>query len=123
VQCIPNFKHVCWHVSELEEKKNHSLPCSFHIDRYWDLTGDTIAFNRGKSLFFNAKYYMGLHYPKRDTRESKEAYFYWFMIFCHELAHNFVHAHNASHEFWMTSFAQEFMGVFIQKLKQIRIVS
>ena len=74
---------------------------------YWDQTGDTIAFNRNKSLFFNAKYYMGLHYVKcrqsaRNSMpgsfgnqlspgdEDPRTFYYWFMTFCHELAHNFV---------------------------------
>lgn len=78
---------------------------------YWDLKGDTIAFNRSRSLFFNAKYYSGLHFPKVKFNstssipgsfsiygsssksikdEDLNTFFYWFMVFCHELAHNFV---------------------------------
>lgn len=77
---------------------------------YWDQKGDTIAFNRSRSLFFNAKYYSGLHFPKVIPRNSSNipgsflsniakdnirdedlnTFFYWFMVFCHELAHNFV---------------------------------
>ena len=90
------------------------------VGMYWDLTGDTIAFNRNKTLFFNAKYYIGLHYPKRrNNSEDPATFYYWYMTFCHELAHGFVGAHDAQHEFWMSSFAQEYMGTLIQKLKEI----
>ncbi len=79
---------------------------------YWDQKGDTIAFNRSRSLFFNAKYYCRLHFPKVISKklsnipgaftsnsllakndvvdEDINTFFYWYMVFCHELAHNFV---------------------------------
>ncbi|KAI8924001.1 hypothetical protein BC831DRAFT_428325 [Entophlyctis helioformis] len=115
---------------------------SVHI--YWDKDGSTIAFNRGRSLFFNLRYYLGLHYP-RDTKPSKSAasaalpggfpsssgalnasvgglqlsderaatFYYWFMTFCHELAHNFVSSHDSLHEYWMSSFAETYMGQLV----------
>ena len=62
------------------------------ISIYLDVDGSTIAFNRGKSLFFNARYYLGLHLPlvKPGTRipggfdssasselDAPDAYYYW----------------------------------------------
>lgn len=108
---------------------------------YWDQTGDTIAFNRSRSLFFNARYYLGLHYVKVNhggntvslpgsfssqvpqiLDEDLNTFYYWFMVLCHELAHNFVAAHDANHEFWMSSFAEQYLSRLIQSLQQSGLV-
>ncbi|KAJ3193124.1 hypothetical protein HK101_005381 [Irineochytrium annulatum] len=68
------------------------------VNVYWDKTGSTVAFNRGKVLFFNLRFYLGLHWKQGLADgmrgEEPETFYYWFMTMCHELAHNFVGEHN-----------------------------
>ncbi|TPX34353.1 hypothetical protein SmJEL517_g03025 [Synchytrium microbalum] len=103
--------------------------CSIYVD----VDGTTIAFNRGRSLFFNVRYYLGLHYPlvkgngvaripggfggrDEDVPDAAETYYYWFLVFAHELAHNFAHGHDSDHEFYLTSFAEHFMSNLIKQM-------
>jgi hypothetical protein len=77
---------------------------------YWDKVGGTVAFNRGRTLFFNLRFYLGLHFknnrPEDNIPEELDTYYYWFLVACHELAHNFVAEHNSHHEYYLTSFAE-----------------
>ncbi|KAI9494351.1 hypothetical protein BDB00DRAFT_974372 [Zychaea mexicana] len=83
---------------------------SLHL--FYDTQGSTIAFNVNGSLFLNLRYYVALH-ETDDSAQSKakrkEALIYWFMTFCHELAHNFVSGHCSEHEFYMSSFAEVYL--------------
>jgi hypothetical protein len=90
---------------------------------YWDSNGSTIAFNRGRSLFFNLRYYLGWHYKKTMNSDDPKTYHYWFLTFCHELAHNFHGPHDATHEYWMSSFAETYMGKLINALELYGIKS
>eukprot|EP00842_Homolaphlyctis_polyrhiza_P002573 jgi/Hompol1/3316/HPOL_003212-RA len=89
---------------------------SQNVHVYWDSNGSTIAFNRANALFFNLRFFIGLHAQGRNGSatasesqtslpgafspsiapqpglcdELPDAFFYWFMTFCHELAHNYV---------------------------------
>jgi hypothetical protein len=83
---------------------------------YWDSDGSTIAFNRGRTLFFNLRYYLGWHYKNTNDSDEAKTYHYWFLTFCHELAHNFHGPHDATHEYWMSSFAETYMGKLINAL-------
>jgi hypothetical protein len=78
---------------------------SAHV--YYDVKAETIAFNNKPthSLFFNLHFFDVLHFrePKAGVdessiKESFTAYVYWYMTFCHELAHNFCTEHSAQHE-------------------------
>ncbi|KAI7858717.1 hypothetical protein BDC45DRAFT_531271 [Circinella umbellata] len=85
---------------------------SLHL--FYDTQGSTIAFNMNGSLFMNLRYYLALHDESNDSNQfkkvnRKEALIYWFMTFCHELAHNFVGDHNSEHEFYMSSFAEVYL--------------
>src|SRR6266496_2072238 len=71
-------------------------PKAIHV--FFDNNSNSIAFNRDRSLFFNFKFYLGLHDEQCKNRPTSDAMTYWFMTFCHELAHNFVHPHNSEHE-------------------------
>ncbi|CAJ0836131.1 4791_t:CDS:10 [Entrophospora sp. SA101] len=64
---------------------------------FYDPAADSIAFNRNNSLFFNFKFYIALH-DSENLQFSIETMVYWYMTFCHELAHNFVTQHNSQHE-------------------------
>ena len=89
-------------------------PASIHI--FYDRTGTTIAFNRNRSLFFNLRFYQGLH--SQGTLPAFEVAAYWFMTFCHELAHNFVLEHSSQHEFYMSSFAESYLRAFVTKFSK-----
>ena len=64
---------------------------------YYDTDRTTPAFNLNGSLFFNLFIYETLHDTDAATL-SPEAMTYWFLTFCHELAHNFVKSHDETHE-------------------------
>ncbi|CAO3637571.1 unnamed protein product [Mucor hiemalis] len=86
------------------------------IQIFYDKEGPTIAFNLSGSLFMNLRYYLALHEttkPEEEASKRKEAMIYWFMTLCHELAHNFVAAHNSEHEFYMSSFAENYLEALI----------
>ncbi|KAJ3334211.1 hypothetical protein HDU76_006583 [Blyttiomyces sp. JEL0837] len=89
---------------------------------YWDKEGATVAFNRGRTLFFNARFYLGLHYQGGSTSDIEigkydvDGVYYWFMVACHELAHNFVQEHNSNHEFYFSSFAEVYLSKLVRSL-------
>ncbi|KAJ3065081.1 hypothetical protein HDU98_011523 [Podochytrium sp. JEL0797] len=91
------------------------------LNIYWDKSGGTVAFNRGRTLFFNFRFYLGLHF-KEGMRagiagEEVESIYYWFMVACHELAHNFVSQHDAQHEFYFSSYAENYLVKLNRTLK------
>ncbi|KAJ3027400.1 hypothetical protein HDV00_011219 [Rhizophlyctis rosea] len=76
---------------------------------YYDKGGETVAFNRSKTVFFNVRWFLGLHDEEggkgggampgawggggggQSVGEVKaDVFYYWFLTFCHELGHNFV---------------------------------
>ena len=63
---------------------------------YHDPGGGTIAFNSGRALHCNFRFFHALHFLQ-NKHQSSECYSYWFVILCHELAHNFVTAHGREH--------------------------
>jgi hypothetical protein len=86
------------------------------IQIFYDSEGPTIAFNLSGSLFMNLRYYLALHESTKKEEEAskrKEALIYWFMTLCHELAHNFVSEHSSEHEFYMSSFAENYLESLI----------
>ncbi|KAJ3323119.1 hypothetical protein HDV06_002131 [Boothiomyces sp. JEL0866] len=96
---------------------------SVHI--YWDSDGSTIAFNRNKTLFFNLRYYLAWQFERNLTdyrlrKENPNTVYYWFMTFCHELAHNFHGPHDSTHEYWMSSFAEQYMGSLVQNMSNLK---
>lgn len=88
------------------------------IHMFYDLVGPTIAFHRSgtSALFFNLRYFISLHAhpPSPDQGEESgssqyQATIYWYLTFCHELAHHFVQPHNSQHEFYLSAFAERYM--------------
>lgn len=59
---------------------------------YHDPTGNAIAFNSNGSIYFNLRYFYSLHYAK-DFHRSRACYSYWYVVMCHELAHNMEGPH------------------------------
>jgi hypothetical protein len=44
------------------------------------------------------------------------------MTFCHELAHNFHGPHDSTHEYWMSSFAEQYMSSLFENLKLDKVL-
>lgn len=71
---------------------------SLHI--FYDDNGSTIGFNRKGSIFFNYRYFENLHLPKVQQGDTSEALVYWWVVLCHELAHNLVQDHSSNHSYY-----------------------
>ena len=69
---------------------------------FYDPGGKTIAFNRAGSIFCNYFYFQQLHEKELlDAKSDKtEALVYWWVILCHELAHNLVEDHSSAHSYY-----------------------
>jgi Protein of unknown function (DUF3684) len=83
---------------------------------YHDPAGLSIAFNRNKALHFNIRFFHGLHYL-RGKVDTCECYAYWFVTFCHELAHHLVSGHTKEHGFYCENFNQMYMPKLIAMLR------
>ena len=65
---------------------------------FWESTSSsgapsaTIAYNNGGKLYFNSCFFAKL----KHNDDGKVALAYWFVAFCHELAHNTETKHNAN---------------------------
>ncbi|CAB4438088.1 unnamed protein product [Rhizophagus irregularis] len=94
-------------------------PKAIHI--FYDNSVNSIAFNRDGALFFNLKFYIGLHEQECKSKPTIDAMTYWFMMFCHVLAHNFVQLHNSEFEYYYSSFAKIYMPNFLEKMKKREI--
>mmetsp|Transcript_50961 Transcript_50961/g.102206 ORF Transcript_50961/g.102206 Transcript_50961/m.102206 type:complete len:121 (+) Transcript_50961:328-690(+) len=55
---------------------------------------ERMAFNKGGLLFFNALYYEALGH----AASYSDAVHFWFVTFCHEVAHNVSADHDRVHE-------------------------
>ncbi|RGB34624.1 hypothetical protein C1646_143658 [Rhizophagus diaphanus] len=96
------------------------VPKVVHI--FYDNNSNSIAFNRDGALFFNFSYYIALHGQDCKFRPTNNAMTYWFMTFCHELAHNFVVNHSSEHEFYFSSFTETYMSKFLTMMKNRGII-
>lgn len=72
------------------------------IALFYDPEAKTIAFNRKGSIFCNYRFFLQLHEPKLllDENDKAEAFVYWWVIMCHELAHNLVGDHSSNHSYY-----------------------
>ncbi len=85
---------------------------------YHDPTGAAIAFNAGGAIYFNVRYFYGLHYSK-NKHQSRGCYSYWFIVGCHELAHNLEGPHNRTHAFYTESYASMYLPKLLSILSQM----
>ncbi|OWT41907.1 hypothetical protein C362_00273 [Cryptococcus neoformans Bt1] len=79
------------------------------INIFWDHEGPTIAFNRGGTIFCNARYFGAWHNDMCIRGQHKEPWISWYFSIAHELAHNLESAHNASHEFYFSSISEQYL--------------
>ncbi|CAB4474438.1 hypothetical protein RhiirA5_500084 [Rhizophagus irregularis] len=94
-------------------------PENIHI--FYDNNSNTIAFNRDRILFFNLRFYLGLHDEECKTKPTTNAMTYWYMMFCHELSHNFVKNHNSQHEYYFLVLAEIYMLSLLEIVKRREI--
>ena len=78
---------------------------AIHIPRqslhmFYDEESNTIAFNLNGALFMNYRYFENLHFPDVQQGNTGDAVVYWFVVACHELAHNIVKDHSAAHSYY-----------------------
>lgn len=63
----------------------------------YEAEGKTIAFNSSGSLFFNLYHWHSNGHNKQTEEARIDAITWWYMVMCHELAHNLVIAHTPEH--------------------------
>lgn len=83
---------------------------------YYDPSGNTIAFNSNKALYFNVRFFASLHRHRVDAT----CYSYWFTVMAHELAHNLVTAHNKEHGKFTESIIALYLPEFVRLLAQFK---
>ncbi|MCJ1249900.1 hypothetical protein MMC30_007126 [Trapelia coarctata] len=85
------------------------------IHVFEDEGSSTIAFNQNKALFFNYRYFEKLHWEGVMQGRREKAIVYWFVVMCHELAHNLVGDHSSAHSFYTESFITEYFAAAARK--------
>ncbi|RAL07762.1 histidine kinase-like ATPase domain-containing protein [Aspergillus homomorphus CBS 101889] len=81
--------------------------------------GKTIAFNRAGSIFCNYFFFQQLHEKQllqNPDGARSEALVYWWVILCHELAHNLVEDHSSAHSFYTEGFVAQYFPKVATKL-------
>uniref|UniRef100_A0A8H7N4F6 Sacsin/Nov domain-containing protein n=1 Tax=Bionectria ochroleuca TaxID=29856 RepID=A0A8H7N4F6_BIOOC len=86
---------------------------------FYDESGNTIAFNKGGSLFCNFRFFLQLHAAQISGQNAgaakAEAATWWWVVLAHELAHNLVSTHNSDHSYYTESFIQQYFGKMMVK--------
>ncbi len=104
---VDNFSVVIGHLVQIFKLNISS------VGIYYDPNGNTIAFNSNKAFHFNLRFFHALH---RHDWNSKSCYSYWYTVFCHELAHNLVSAHNKEHGKYTESIVMLYLPALIDFL-------
>jgi len=90
---------------------------------FHDPGGKTIAFNRAGSIFCNYFYFQQLHEQsllQSASPDRTDAIVYWWVILCHELAHNLVGDHSSAHSYYTESFVAQYFPKVAAKLATLR---
>ena len=93
------------------------------INIFYENSGKTIAFNRNGSIFCNYLYFEQLHEKiLADGGDGSfgDAFVYWWVILCHELAHNLVGDHSSDHSYYTEGFVAQYFGKVVQKIAQVQ---
>ncbi|KAE8349046.1 hypothetical protein BDV28DRAFT_70533 [Aspergillus coremiiformis] len=86
---------------------------------FYEPGGKTIAFNRAGSIFCNYFYFQKLHEKEllqSPAADRSEALVYWWVILCHELAHNLVGDHSSAHSYYSEGFVAQYFPRIAIKL-------
>ena len=95
------------------------------LNIFYETSGKTIAFNRNGAIFCNYLYFEQLHEISIQQMEMGEygtIFVYWFVIFCHELAHNLVGDHSSDHSYYTEGFVASYFGKVVERLGDIEKV-
>jgi hypothetical protein len=112
-ECVDKFAVVIGHLVQIFQLNISSVAI------YYDGGGNTIAFNSHKAFHFNLRFFHALH---RHEWNSRGCYSYWFTVFCHELAHNLVSAHNKEHGKYTESIITLYLPSFVDFLSRSGIM-
>ncbi|CAI7576909.1 unnamed protein product [Penicillium discolor] len=91
---------------------------------FYDPGGKTIAFNRGGSIFCNYFYFQSLQEQellKSANPDRADAIVYWWVILCHELAHNLVGDHSSAHSYYTEGFVAQYFPKVAVKLASLQV--
>ncbi|KAJ5545405.1 hypothetical protein N7461_007709 [Penicillium sp. DV-2018c] len=89
---------------------------------FYDPGGKTIAFNRAGSIFCNYWYFHTLQEREllqNTAPDRTEAIVYWWVILCHELAHNLVADHSSAHSYYTEGFVAQYFPKVAVKLASL----
>jgi hypothetical protein len=90
---------------------------------FYDPGGKTIAFNRAGSIFCNYFYFRTLHEKEilqGTTPDRTDAIVYWWVILCHELAHNLVGDHSSAHSYYTEGFVAQYFPKVAVKIASLQ---
>ena len=93
------------------------------LNIFFETGGKTIAFNRNGSIFCNYLYFKQLHEAQvlaGDQAAFDDALVYWWVILCHELAHNLVADHSSNHSYYTEGFVAQYFGRVVGKIAERR---
>ncbi|KAJ8606252.1 hypothetical protein MRB53_041074 [Persea americana] len=92
-------------------------PRTMHL--YYDEDGSTIAFNLNGSLFFNYRFFAQLHLTQIDRPANRaQALVYWWVVACHEVAHNLEGPHNSKHSFYTEQLIAQYFPAVASRMMQ-----
>lgn len=89
------------------------------LNVFCDTKGPSIAFNRGGTIFLNLRYYLAWHDADVQAGRLAPALVSVYFSVAHELAHNLVAAHNAEHEFYFSSVAEQYFLALAQYIATV----
>ncbi len=91
------------------------------LNIFYETSGKTIGFNRNGSVFCNYVYFQQLHEKQLETGAGGygDAFVYWFVLLCHEIAHNLVGDHSSDHSYYTEGFVATYFGRVVEKLGQM----
>ncbi|OQD86264.1 hypothetical protein PENANT_c008G04829 [Penicillium antarcticum] len=90
---------------------------------FYDPGGKTIAFNRAGSIFCNYFYFQQLQEKsllQSSAPDRSDAIVYWWVILCHELAHNLVGDHSSAHSYYTEGFVAQYFPKVAIKLASLQ---
>lgn len=93
------------------------------LNIFYEISGKTIGFNRSGSIFCNYTYFQQLHEKQLLNADGSpnssgyaDAFVYWWVILCHELAHNLIGDHSSDHSYYTEGFVASYFGKVVEKL-------
>lgn len=79
-------------------------------------SSNRIAFNLDRTIYFNLSIYAELHHSRQGPAAEMEMLSFWYMIACHELAHNKFEVHNEEHGGMVEWLAHSFLPALHRQL-------